>query len=246
MIARHGEPASRITALYGPVKGGFSGGTAASAMVLAELSRDPAIQKILGNPYALDPDPRAPRPPAPDERAIGWNAPLRVFTAPFIMGATNSRVVRRSHALAGLPWGDDFVYREATATPGTVRGLSFAAGMTGGLAALAFALKRPRLRARLAERAPKPGEGPSREAREAGHWRVRMLAERGDVRIVYRVADRGDPGYDSTARMLGESALCLALDPLTSSGGVTTPSIAMGATLIDRLRAVGLEFAFVE
>ena len=43
--------------------------------------------------------------------------------------------------------------------------------------------------------------------------------------------------------MLGESALCLALDPLTSEGGVTTPSVAMGGALLDRLRRAGLTFA---
>ena len=39
--------------------------------------------------------------------------------------------------------------------------------------------------------------------------------------------------------MLGESALCLALDPLTSGGGVLTPAVAMGGALVDRLRAAG-------
>ena len=129
------------------------------------------------------------------------------------------------------------------ATPGSARGLALAVTMTGGLAALAFAMKRPRLRARLAERAPKPGEGPSREVRDAGHWRVRFVAERGGAHLVYVAGDRADPGYGSTAKMLGESALCLALDPLTSPGGVQTPSVAMGAALLERLRAAGLEFA---
>jgi short subunit dehydrogenase-like uncharacterized protein len=66
--------------------------------------------------------------------------------------------------------------------------------------------------------------------------------DRGEV-LVYVVSDRADPGYGSTAKMLGESALCLALDPLTSPGGVETPSVAMAQPLLDRLRRAGLVFA---
>jgi short subunit dehydrogenase-like uncharacterized protein len=42
--------------------------------------------------------------------------------------------------------------------------------------------------------------------------------------------------------MLVESALCLAKDPLTSTGGLITPSVAMGSFLLDRLRRAGLTF----
>jgi short subunit dehydrogenase-like uncharacterized protein len=35
--------------------------------------------------------------------------------------------------------------------------------------------------------------------------------------------------------MLGESAVCLAQDGLSSAGGVLTPATAMGDALIDRL-----------
>jgi len=57
------------------------------------------------------------------------------------------------------------------------------------------------------------------------------------------VADQhGDPGYASTAKMLGEAALCLAHDALASPGGVQTPSVAMNGHLLARLRAAGLTF----
>ena len=59
------------------------------------------------------------------------------------------------------------------------------------------------------------------------------------------VAD-GDPGYASTSKMLGESALCLARDPLASEGGVLTPSVAMGGALLERLRRAGLTFAVAD
>ena len=44
--------------------------------------------------------------------------------------------------------------------------------------------------------------------------------------------------------MLGESAVCLALDALDSPGGLTTPAAAMGEALLTRLQEnAGLEFA---
>ena len=240
---RFGRYASAVTALFGESSGGFSGGTVASAMqTSSEAAVDRDVRRILANPYALDPDPQGPRPPAPDERSIGWDARLGLFTIPFVMAQVNSRVVRRGHALAGFPWGEDFRYREVMSTPGSARGLAMAVGVTGALAGLAFALKRPTLRDLLARRAPQPGEGPSQERRERGHWKTRLVGESGSDRLIYVASDRADPGYGSTAKMLGESALSLALDPLSSEGGCLTPSVAMGTFLVERLRAAGLTF----
>lgn len=243
-VKAFGIPATSVTALYGESSGAVSGGTVASGVQTAvEASADRSVSKNLANPYGLDPDPQAKRTPSPDERSIGWDRRLKMFTVPFLMAGINTRVVRRSHALAGFPWGDDFVYREVMSTPGSPRGLAMALGITAGLGAIAFAMKRPRLREMLQKRAPKPGEGPTPEQREKGHWKVRFVAEAGERRLFFTAADaHGDPGYASTAKMLGESALCLALDPLTSPGGVTTPAVAMGQFLLDRLRRAGLTF----
>ncbi len=245
MIKAYGRPASSVTALFGESSGAVSGGTVASGMQTAiEASADRSIRKILGNPYALDPDPYANRPSAPDESSIGWSAPLKMFTVPFLMAGINTRVVRRSHALAGFPWGEDFVYREVMSTPGSPRGLAMATAIAGGLAGIAFAMKRPRLRELLARRAPQPGDGPSAENRANGYWKTRFIGVAGNHQLAYIAGDtHGDPGYGSTAKMLGESALSLALDPLSAPGGVTTPSVAMGQFLLDRLRRAGLTFA---
>ncbi len=55
-------------------------------------------------------------------------------------------------------------------------------------------------------------------------------------------------GYDETAKMVAESAVCLALqrDSLAAKGGVLTPAAAMGETLIQRLHAKGLTFETLE
>jgi saccharopine dehydrogenase (NAD+, L-glutamate forming) len=52
----------------------------------------------------------------------------------------------------------------------------------------------------------------------------------------------GDPGYGETAKMLAESALCLAFDKLPRLGGVLTPAQAMGSALLERLQLAGIRF----
>lgn len=240
-IRQFGRPAHSITAVYGEASGGLSGGTAASAFVIADAMEDAAVRRILRNPFALDPDPDAPHPPQPENKRPGWDARLKMFIIPFFMADTNSPVVRRGHALAGHPWGEDFQYREVMSTPGNARGLLMATGITAGLAGLATAMKSPKLRELLQKRAPQPGQGPDEKTRTRGHWKVRFIA---DDKPFYVAADQhGDPGYGSTSKMLGESALCLAFDHLESPGGVLRPSFAMGEHLVDRLRSAGLTFA---
>jgi len=240
MMTRHGRPAERVTAYYGSMSGGVSGGTLASALAIAEASKDRAVRRALANPYGLDPDPTAPMPPAPDETRIRWDAERRTFTMPFVMAPSNTRVVRRSHALAGYPWGRDFVYREVKTVKPTPKGLVAAVGTTAGMLAFLVAAGNDRLRPLIARRLPQPGEGPSASARERGFWKLDVVAAAGSLRVTYRLGDDADPGYGSTARMLAESALCLAHDPLTSDPGVTTPALAMGHALARRLRAAGL------
>jgi len=63
--------------------------------------------------------------------------------------------------------------------------------------------------------------------------------------VVTEVAG-GDPGYDETAKMLAEGALCLAHDDLPSTSGQVTTSVAMGEALTGRLIRAGLEFRVLE
>ncbi len=60
-----------------------------------------------------------------------------------------------------------------------------------------------------------------------------------------RVTGDADPGYGSTAKMLGETAIALVEG--TGPGGFLTPSTAFGDDLIERLRAeAGLTFEVVD
>ena len=88
----------------------------------------------------------------------------------------------------------------------------------------------------------KPGDGPSPERRAKSWFNVRFVGRGGGKQVVTEVAG-GDPGYDETAKMLGESALCLALDDLPETAGQTTTAAAMGPALRERLVKAGMAFA---
>jgi short subunit dehydrogenase-like uncharacterized protein len=93
---------------------------------------------------------------------------------------------------------------------------------------------------------PKPGEGPTKEERDAGWYDILFIAEMEDGRTV-RAAVKGDadPGYGSTSKILAEAALALTFDVPrnVTPGGCWTPAAAMAQPLLTRLPAkAGLTF----
>jgi short subunit dehydrogenase-like uncharacterized protein len=93
---------------------------------------------------------------------------------------------------------------------------------------------------------PKPGQGPSKAARDSGFYDILFIGEIGDGRSL-RVSVKGDkdPGYCSTSKMIAESGICLARDVSHDAvgGGFWTTASAMGEPLIGRLQAkAGLTF----
>jgi short subunit dehydrogenase-like uncharacterized protein len=117
---------------------------------------------------------------------------------------------------------------------------AIAAGVAGVAAFGAMASTRP-TRALLGRLLPAQGEGPSEERRAASRFAITFLAEAGDERLATRVSG-GDPGYDETAKMLGEAALTLAQDPDPGVAGVLTPAVALGEPYRRRLEDRGIRF----
>ena len=95
---------------------------------------------------------------------------------------------------------------------------------------------------------PKPGDGPDHEAREAGYFNLIQVGTLADGAVLNaRVKGDRDPGYGSTSKMIAECAVCLALDDLSSPGGVRTPATAMGRPLYARLeKNAGLTFELID
>lgn len=245
-IDRFGVPCTAISYRLKAAKGGASGGTIASGLNLVEEARrDPALRALLANPYALAPEGMRRGPKQPDVTVPRRDAASGGWVAPFIMAATNTRVVHRSHALLGRPWGDDFEYDEAMLTGGGPLGALKAAAVAGGTAAFAGAAALGPTRSLLRKVLPDPGEGPSPEAQEAGFFDVRLFGRTGGGdEISTRVTGDRDPGYGSTAKMLAEAALAfLDVDHERVGGGFWTPATAFGDLLVERLTAhAGLTF----
>jgi len=247
---RSGACCSSITLLVKAMKGGASGGTMASMMnLMREARADRAVARVLARPYSLNPDGEQRGPDRGDQRGIRFDEDAQSWTAPFIMASVNTRVVRRSHALLGYPWGPDFRYHEAIRTGRGMGGWTRAAMITAGLAGLvglaSFSWSRS-----LLERfvLPKPGTGPDADAREKGFFNLEQIGKLADGgRILSRITGDRDPGYGSTSKMLAESAVCLAHDDIDSGGGILTPAAAMAAPLVQRLTTnAGLSFQVLD
>jgi short subunit dehydrogenase-like uncharacterized protein len=245
-MEQYGEPCDEITLLVKAMKGGASGGTVASMLTaLDQAQQDRDIAKILFDPYALNPEGERDGPDGPDQSSVEFNADAGVWTGPFIMAAVNTRIVRRSNALRGYPYGRDFRYREATITGSGAGGWCKSALLTAGLGtfmlASSIAFTRKTIIPRLV---PKPGEGPTAVQRENGFFNLQLIGKLADGKLLrLRVKGDRDPGYGSTSKMLTESAVCLAKNKLDVAGGFWTPASAMGSQLLERLRKnAGLSF----
>ena len=240
------------TTLVARAKGALSGGTIDSSRAQVDALRaDRSRVQVLVDPYALSPDRQSePRLEGErDPREVWLDRDTGQWVGPFVMAAFNARVVRRTNALLGHPYGPRFRYREVSGYGRGPRGRRRALVFSAGLGLALKAIANPRTRPWFDRLAPKPGEGPGEAARAAGWFRMetRTTTESGR-RYLAVVAAQGDPGYAATAVMLAESALCLALDEdrLPTAGGVLTPAVAMGDALVDRLRARGLTLGVEE
>lgn len=240
-VARFGSPLPSVTLYVRKLNGGVSGGTIASSVGAFEAARDPSQRRALMDPYSLLPEGDRPGPRVRDVRGVGRDRKEGLWTAPFVMATVNAKVVRRSNALLGYPWGQDFAYEELSAFRG-VGGLVKAVGITAALGGYAMAMQTGPTRRLLLRALPAPGEGPSKELQESGSFMMELVGrgEPGELRV--RVTGDKEPGYAATAGMLGESAVCLAKDELPERFGVLTPASAMGGALLQRLPTAGVRF----
>ena len=229
-----GKPAFQIKMRVRKIKGGASGGTIASMLnVVEEASKNPALRKLLVNPYVLCPAEHPFKQYQTNHKKAQFEEDTQIWIMPFIMAAINERIVHRSNALLGNRYGEHFLYDEAMSAQ---KGLQ-AWGITLGLGAFMVGASIKPIRNILAKHVlPKPGEGPSKEEQLAGMFDMRFYTTLGNgEKAVVQVKGDRDPGYGSTAKMLTQAALCLAKDVPDVAGGFSTPAAALNDALIRRL-----------
>ncbi|MEU8225277.1 saccharopine dehydrogenase NADP-binding domain-containing protein [Kribbella sp. NPDC048915] len=206
-----------------------SGGTFHTA--ITALSRPRQNLEAHRDRYAAEPRPqdRSARPLVKKiHRQQGfWLVPLPTIDPQIV--AYSGRLLDR--------YGPDFRYGHYAA----MKHLPAVVGAVAGVGLLMGSAQIRPLRNVLL-RLLKPGAGPSAERRARSWFNVRFVGRGGGRQVITEVAGR-DPGYEETAKMLAESALCLALDELPETAGQTTTAAAMGPALRDRLVKAGITFA---
>ncbi|GAA4700043.1 saccharopine dehydrogenase family protein [Nocardioides conyzicola] len=211
----------------------FSGGTFHSAMTA--FSRARQTKAVVQQRRRVE-----PRPEGRKSRAVAGkphkDGLLGYWLLP--MPTIDPLVVARSGA-ALASYGPDFRYSHYAGT----KTLRYAAGGAAAVTSMFLTAQVPPLR-RFALDRVKPGEGPD-EARRAKSWFTVDFVAEGDGRTLHTRVSGGDPGYDETAKMLAESALCLAFDDNPETAGQVTTAQAMGEPLLARLQAAGLRFEVV-
>jgi short subunit dehydrogenase-like uncharacterized protein len=208
----------------------FSGGTLHSAVTAMSRGRQnvsAARQRNAAEPKTGERRARyvAGRPHH-DSVSGGWALPMPTIDGPIV--ARSARAVER--------YGPDFRYSHFASMPH----LWTAAGTVAGIGAMFGLAQIPPARRALLNRFP-AGEGPSAAKRAQSWFTVTFVGEGSGKHVVTRVSG-GDPGYDETAKMLAESALCLAFDELPNTSGQVTTAAAMGDALLDRLQKAGIGF----
>jgi len=214
--------------------GSFSGGTFHSAMTALSRGRQmkeasATRRRVEGRPAGRSSRPVAGKPHR-DPLLGYWLLPLPTID-PII-------VARSGAALAS--YGPDFRYSHYAGT----KTLRYAAGGATAVGLLGVAARIELTRDLLMGRI-QSGEGPDQERRDKSWFTVDFVGEDGD-QVVHTRVSGGDPGYSETAKMLAESALCLALDDNPETAGQVTTAVAMGDSLLARLQRAGMNFEVVE
>ncbi len=182
-----------------------------------------------------------PRPADRRARAVGGrihrDADAQAWAVP--LPSIDGGVVARS-ARALDRYGPDFSYTHYAA----VKRLPVALGGVATAVGLAGLAQIPPVRGWLLGRM-QAGEGPSAQKRARSWFTMRFTGEGGGARVITEVSG-GDPGYGETAKMLAESAMCLAADRLPATSGQVTTAVAMGDALIERLTRAGIAFTVLD
>ncbi|HET7351844.1 MAG TPA: saccharopine dehydrogenase NADP-binding domain-containing protein [Marmoricola sp.] len=208
----------------------FSGGTFHSA--LTAMSRPRQMREAMKSRRRKE-----GRPEGRKARAVAGkphrDATLDLWLLP--LPTIDPFVVARS-AAALDSYGPDFRYSHYAGMKRLPSAVGGVAAVTGLVTAAQVKPVRKFLKRRIAA-----GQGPSESRRAKSWFSVDFVGEAGGETIHTRVSG-GDPGYDETAKMLAESALCLALDDNPETAGQVTTALAMGDNLLARLQKAGLRF----
>ncbi|WP_330925538.1 saccharopine dehydrogenase family protein [Candidatus Sororendozoicomonas aggregata] len=239
-----GKPCTTVKMRVKTLKGGFSGGTVASIINSVKAATNSAsLRQLLKDPFSLCPKGHSFSAVQFNVQSPRYDTDFSTWTAPFIMAGINTRIVHRTNALLNKQYGEAFKYDEAIITGDGSKGKKRALFLTLGLKSLLVgAVLKPTRWAMTSWLLPKPGEGPSQREQDNGRYELLFHGTTDNGHFLKtRVTGDKDPGYGSTAKMLGQAAL--AITTSKKRGGFWTPSTAFDLAFIDQLtNSAGLTF----
>lgn len=169
---------------------------------------------------------------------VRYQESLQAWSLPF--PSIDPQIVLRS-AEALEDYGARFEYGHNVLFKRLPKALASTAAASG-----VFALAQLKLSRKWLLALKDQGQGPNEKTRGAAWFKVVMQVQASQHFLQAEISG-GDPGYTETAKMLAESALCLALDERENTyTGVITPAVAMGSHLITRLQRADMIFKVVE
>ncbi len=177
--AQFGAPCETIRMRVKAMRGAASGGTIASMLnITKEAASSPELRKELANPYSICPSDHGFSARQHNVTSPELDPESQQWAAPFIMAGINTRIVHRSNALSGKAYGENFRYDESMlmgrGTKGRLRATGFVMGLGAFLVGAALKPSRWLMENYML---PKPGEGPSPKAQEAGFYDIRFYGE---------------------------------------------------------------------
>ncbi|KAI8808105.1 saccharopine dehydrogenase [Cladochytrium replicatum] len=251
--SKYGEDTAEVRMSSVVASGGFSGGTLHSALGAFEKQKKPS--KDIADPYILvEKEKKALIKSGNSSLPVGplirYDSVLKQWQGYFMMEFINTRYVWRSHSI--LNYGPKFTYSETMQANPIA---AFVLAVSLPVAVVLLYLIKP-LRDLLKWLVPQ-GAGPSEITRNTGFFvnKAAGVSESGRKAIA-TIMGQNDPGYNETAKLVAEAALCMVFDgdALAASaegkdvafpvqkGGVLTAASAMGMTLVERLKKAGMVF----
>ncbi len=222
-------PADQPITIRGYFEGnaGFSGGTFASALGAFAGPRPKS-----GKPR---PRPATTRTVQRLRTGFHYQPELRRWAVPL---PTIDPQIALASARARPDYGPEFRYGHYLC----LQSLPQVGLLVAGLGVVAGLAQFAPTRALLSRLKP-PGSGPDAVKRARSWFRFVFHGQAGTTTVATEVCG-GDPGYDETARMSSETALCLVYErsALAYTSGIHTTAAVMGEALLARLIASGMAF----
>ena len=251
-LKRFDKPCDEVNLYVRSIRGGLSGGTIDSMIsIFKYMGSNPGHRKLLKSPFSLNPRESLKNNTwQPILKSVKWDDDIQRWLCPFIMAGFNSRIVMRTNAITDYRYGIDFKYSEVSSYKKGLSGFLKAVVMFIGLVLIQISLKvRPLLWFLRKFFLPSPGEGPSKEIRDNGFFKLDIIGSMDNIKkIRFTVTGEGDPGYSATSKMITESALSILLnqDRIPKVSGVLTPAAGIGVVLAERLNDKGFNFSINE